>query len=91
MINFNQLRYFVEVAETHSFTKASENLFITQPSLSVSIQKLEENLGVKLINRGKHMILTSSGQCLLEHSKAILAEVELVQRKLCQKSENKNT
>ena len=89
-MNFNQLRYFVEVAETNSFTKASENLFITQPSLSVSIQRLEENLGVKLFNRGKSIVLTSSGQYLLEHCKAILAEVELVERKLRRSCENKN-
>ncbi len=89
-MNLNQLRYFVEVAETNSFTQASENLFITQPSLSVSIQKLEKNLGVKLINRGKNMILTSSGKYLLEHSKVILAEVELLERKLRRSCENKN-
>lgn len=83
-MNLNQLRYFIEVAETNSFTKASENLFITQPSLSVSIQKLEEHLGVKLINRGKSMVLTSSGKYLLERSKAILNEVEFVERKLRQ-------
>ncbi|MEM7758042.1 MAG: LysR family transcriptional regulator [Cyanobacteria bacterium P01_A01_bin.40] len=88
-MNLNQIRYFVEVAETKSFTKASENLFITQPSLSVSIQKLEKNLGVKLFDRGKTIVLTSSGKYLFEHSKAILAEVELIEKKLRRSCENK--
>lgn len=90
-MNFNQLRYFIEVAETNSFTKASENLFISQPSLSVSIKKLEESLGVKLFNRGKNMmILTNSGKYLLAQAKTILAEIELVETKLRQShQENK--
>ncbi|MEM7760834.1 MAG: LysR family transcriptional regulator [Cyanobacteria bacterium P01_A01_bin.40] len=83
-MNFNQLRYFVEVAETNSFTKASENLFITQPSLSVSIQKLEEYFGTKLFSRGKSIVLTSSGKYLLARSKTILDEVDFVKRKLDQ-------
>ena len=81
-MNFNHLRYFIEVAETNSFTKASKKLFITQPSLSVSIKKLEESLGVKLFNRGKDIFLTESGKYLLAQAKTILAEVELVETKL---------
>lgn len=81
-MNLTQLRYFVEIAETGSFTRAAENLFISQPSLSVSIQKLEEDLGVKLFNRGKLDFLTSSGKYLLARAKSILAEIELLEIKL---------
>ena len=90
-MNFNQLRYFVEVAEANSFTKASESLFISQPTLSVSIKKLEESLGIKLFNRGKHqnIFLTNSGKYLLVQAKNILVEVELVKTKLRQSHEDK--
>ncbi len=87
-MNFNQLRYFLEVAKTGSFTTASENLFISQPSLSVSIQKLEGSLGVKLFNREKNrnkkVLLTNSGKYLLSQAETILTEVELVETKLRQ-------
>ena len=92
-MNFNQLRYFLEVAKTGSFTTASENLFISQPSLSVSIQKLEGSLGVKLFNREKNrnkkVLLTNSGKYLLSQAESILTEVELVETKLRQSHDDK--
>ena len=90
-MNFTQLKYFLEVAKTGSFTKAADNLFITQPSLSVGIRKLEENLEVKLFNRGKELLLTNSGKYLLAQAKKILAEIELVERKLRQTHSNEKT
>ncbi len=82
-MNLNYLKYFITVAELKSFTEASERLFITQPSLSVSIQKLENNLGVKLFNRNKKgqkssISLTSSGKYFLDKAKDILAQFESV-------------
>lgn len=50
-MNLHSLRYFVEVAKTLSFTKASKNLFISQPGISQQIHLLEKQLGVALLNR----------------------------------------
>ena len=49
-----QLRYFVEVVDSGSINKASEKLFVSQPSLSRSIQSLEEEMGKELIIRSNH-------------------------------------
>lgn len=82
-MNLDQLKYFLAVAETSSFTKASEHLFISQPSLSVSIQKLEADLGTKLFERGKKsVLLTSAGQHFLNKAKTILNEYESVKHEL---------
>jgi DNA-binding transcriptional LysR family regulator len=82
-MNLNQLKYFLVIVETGSFTKASERLFITQPSLSVGIQKLEESLGVKLFERRKKKFsLTSAGRCFLKKAKDILDEIESVKEEL---------
>lgn len=86
-MNLNHLRYFLVAAEVGSFTRASERLFITQPSLSVSIQKLEKDLGVKLFerqqNRQKHPVrLTSSGKHFLEKARDILSRFESAKAEL---------
>ena len=91
-MNFHLLNYFVVVAETGSFTQASERLFITQPSLSVGIKKLENKLGVKLFERRKkHIILTAAGQYFLDKAKDILNQFEAAQIELLQNDYNHNT
>ena len=72
-----QIRYFLAIAETRSFTKAAERLFISQPSLSAGIKKLERELGVVLFERGRRKILlTPSGDFFLEKSQNILKEYQ---------------
>lgn len=59
------LRYFLMVAKEQSFTRAAEQLSITQPTLSRQLAALEEELGTRLFNRGGHSItLTNEGQLL---------------------------
>ena len=55
-MNLSVLKYFIEIAECRSFTRASERLFITQPTLSRQIQDLEEEMGVQLLIRGGRII-----------------------------------
>ena len=50
-MEFDQLRYFLKIAELGNFTRASEELAISQPALSRSIQKLEEELGQPVFER----------------------------------------
>jgi DNA-binding transcriptional LysR family regulator len=71
---------FRTVAEQHSFRKAAEELYLTQPAVSFQIKALEEDLGVQLFDRGgTHVKLTAAGQVLLgyaEQVKAFWAEAE---------------
>ena len=72
-----QLRTFREIAETLNFTKASENLHLTQSAVSHQIKALEDELGVSLFLRGKRGVtLTDAGEAALEHAKTILEEAE---------------
>lgn len=70
------MRYFVAVAEEKNFTRAAEKLFIAQPPLSRQIQQLEEELGVKLFERGVRPLKTTmAGEFFYEHAKQLLVQV----------------
>ena len=73
-MELRHLRYFVSVAEALSFTKAAEKLHTSQPSLTRQIRDLEEELGVRLLNRTKHLVtLTDEGRSFLADAKRLLA------------------
>jgi LysR family hydrogen peroxide-inducible transcriptional activator len=75
-MELHQLRYFVAVAETGSFSRGAERCGITQPSLSQQILKLEDELGQRLFDRlGRSVQMTPSGRILLPRAQRILAEV----------------
>jgi len=72
-LSIDQLRSFVTIAETGSYTRAAERLYRTQPALSVQIKRLEEHLGTRLFERtGRQTILTEPGQVLLDYAQRIL-------------------
>ncbi|GAB2693451.1 LysR family transcriptional regulator [Aliiglaciecola sp. 3_MG-2023] len=74
-MDIRQLRRFVAVAEHGSFNKASDILAVSQPSLSRSIQQLEDSLDIKLFERGsKGISLTANGRELLPHAHIIMTE-----------------
>lgn len=76
-MDFKRLYYFTVLAQTGNFTKAAEKLGIAQSALSMSIQKLEKQLTLKLINRAERkMSITSDGEILLTHAHKILASVK---------------
>lgn len=67
------LKIFVTVAELKNFSRAAEELYLSQPSVSLQIRNLENELGTKLINRSpKHLELTQSGGILYGYAKQIL-------------------
>ena len=75
-MELHQLRYFVSVAETGSFSRGAARCGITQPSLSQQILKLEAEFDQKLFDRlGRSVQLTPSGRILLPRAQRILAEV----------------
>ena len=77
-MNINQLQYFVAAAESHSFTKAAAQHYISQTAITQQIHALEEKLGVILFDRKSRPIsLTPAGHAFLHDAKAILERVSL--------------
>ncbi len=82
-MELHQLRYFVAIAETGNFTRASERNHVSQPSLSQQIQKLEAEVGHKLFHRlGRKAVLTEAGAAFLDRARRILFEVENATKEL---------
>jgi LysR family nitrogen assimilation transcriptional regulator len=76
-MDLRKLRYFVGVAEAGGFRRASETLFIAQPALSRQIRELEQELDMKLFERGILGVqLTAEGRSLLTEGKEILERVD---------------
>jgi DNA-binding transcriptional LysR family regulator len=73
-VDLRQLEIFVKVAELGSFSKAAESLYLTQPTVSEHIRTLEDQLGVRLLDRlGRGAAVTRGGQLLLSYAQRILA------------------
>src|SRR5512133_1554251 len=82
-MELQQLRYFVAVADTGNFTRASERSHVSQPSLSQQILNLEREVGHKLFHRlGRKAVLTEAGATFLERARRILFEVENAAKEL---------
>lgn len=78
-MDFRQLKYFVAVADAGSMSGAARTLFVTQPTLTVAIQKLEKSLGVQLLDRSTTPLsLTPAGQLLYDKGSPILERIDEV-------------
>jgi LysR family hydrogen peroxide-inducible transcriptional activator len=76
-MNLRDLRYLVTLAELLHFGRAAEACHVSQPTLSTQIRKLEEELGVALVERApRHVMLTPVGQDIATRARRVLAEVE---------------
>ena len=74
-MTLTQLHYMTAVAAYGNFTIAAEKCFVTQPTLSMQVQKLEDELGVKIFNRAtKPIVLTDIGKKILVQAKRITEE-----------------
>lgn len=75
-MDFRSLRYFVCVAESRSFSKAADLLFVAQPALSRAVRKLEDELGAKLFVRTSAGVeLTEAGSLLLQRARTLLRQL----------------
>jgi len=73
-MDIKQLEAFLHVVEARSFSRAAERLFLSQPTVSVHVQSLEESLGTKLLDRlGKEVVPTPAGEILFKYARRILA------------------
>ena len=78
-MDIKQLKYFVAVAKTNSFTRAAELLFISQPALSRAIKHLELELGITLFGKSSNKIyMTDAGFALYKSAEKIISEFENV-------------
>lgn len=76
-MDLRQLKYFVCVARLGSVTRAAEQCFVAQPAMSVAIQNLEEELGIKLFERShKRVTLSPTGAVFLQRAEDILRRVD---------------
>src|SRR5690606_11907295 len=70
-----QLEYIIAVDTYRSFVAAAEKCFVTQPTLSMQIQKLEESLGVKIFDRSRQPVVpTEIGEKIIEQARTVLTE-----------------
>ncbi|MCZ0716861.1 LysR family transcriptional regulator [Aerococcus kribbianus] len=89
-MRIDDLQYFLVVAQENSLTRAAEKLFISQPSLSNAMKKLEESLGVILFTRTSTGIsLTSDGEEFLQYANQVLEQMALLQRRYSHKDQPK--
>ena len=76
-MNFRALQYFVKLAELKHFSNAANACFVSQPTLSTQIRKLEEELGVSLVERApRQIMLTPIGEDIAHRAKHVLRDIE---------------
>ena len=77
MTNLNELQFFVQVSESQSFTKAAKRLGVPKSSVSRAILKLENRLGVRLVERTtRRVALTEVGELYLSRCRRVIDEAE---------------
>jgi LysR family hydrogen peroxide-inducible transcriptional activator len=87
-MNFRALQYFVKLADLRHFSKAADACFVSQPTLSTHIKKLEEELGVQLVERSPKMImLTPVGEEIANRARLVLRDIEQI-RTVARRSSN---
>ena len=78
MIDLRQLRQFIAVAEELHFHRAAERLNMSQPPLTATVRRLEEEIGAELLERGNRVIrLTPAGAALLAHARVTVEQADL--------------
>lgn len=76
-MTLTELRYLVALSETGHFRKAAEQCFVSQPTLSVAVKKLEDELGVPLFERARnHITATPIGQRIINQARTVLREAD---------------
>lgn len=89
-MDIKQLTYFVAIAEEKNITAAAARLHMSQPPLSIQLKQLEEELGVRLIERnGKKLELTDKGEVLYKHALTLINSLEEVKNELRETEEGR--
>ena len=84
-MDIRALRYFVEVVRTSSFTRAAEQLFVTQPTISKMVKSLEDELGGPLLLReGRTVRLTDAGRVVFERGQQLLQDADRLKQEVAE-------
>jgi LysR family hydrogen peroxide-inducible transcriptional activator len=76
-MTLTELRYLVALSETGHFRKAAEQCNVSQPTLSIAIKKLEDELGISLFERARHKVATTpTGERIVEQARTVLRETQ---------------
>lgn len=88
-----QLQYFIAIAECQHITKAANLLRVSQPSLSNTLSRIENELDLKLFDRqGRNIVLNDNGKIVLKHAKNIFRELDNIHTELAElQAQNTNT
>ncbi len=79
-MNLRDLKYIIAVVETRHFGKAAERCFVSQPTLSGQIKKLEDELGITIFERTKRSVeITPTGMEIIEHARKIMEQVVAIE------------
>lgn len=80
-MNLRDLKYVIAVAETRHFGRAAARCFVSQPTLSGQIKKLEDELGVTLFERtNRSVTITPVGEAILQHARQIMEQADVIQQ-----------
>ena len=78
-MNLRALQYFIKLADLRHFSKAAEACFVSQPTLSTQIKKLEDELGVQLVERSpKNIMLTPGGEEIADRARLVLSDIDQI-------------
>lgn len=88
-MNLQQMEYIIAVEQHRHFGKAAAACFVTQPTLSMMIQKLEDELGIKVFDRSRQPVVpTPAGEIVIGQARVILQEVHIMKDLLRQQKQN---
>jgi LysR family hydrogen peroxide-inducible transcriptional activator len=80
-VNIRDLQYIIAVAESRHFGRAAERCFVSQPTLSGQIKKLEDELGVAIFERTNRSVeITPVGESILAHARQVMEQVDAIQQ-----------
>lgn len=82
-MDFRELEYMVEIARCGSLTGAAQSLYVSQPTLTKCVQRIEDSMGISLFSYvGRKMVPTYAGECYLRHAKKLLSEKQLMEQEI---------
>ena len=77
-----QLKYILVISETGSMNKAAEQLYVSQPSLTASVQELEREIGIQVFHRsGRGVTLTNDGAEFLQYARQVCGQFDVLTEK----------
>ena len=85
-MTLQQLKYILAISETGSMNKAAEQLYVSQPSLTSSVQELEKEIGIKIFNRsGRGVTLTNDGSEFIRYARQVVGQFDILSERYINK------